>query len=56
MRYALCVRERPTGRSTWNAAISCPVLAAGLYVEMNGMAFLWDRVRNNTQTGFFEGV
>jgi L-asparaginase len=30
------------------------VLAPGVYVAMNGMAFPWDRVRKNTQTGFFE--
>jgi L-asparaginase len=32
------------------------VLPPGVYVAMNGMAFPWDRVRKNTQTGFFEGV
>jgi L-asparaginase len=32
------------------------VLPPGVYVAMNGMAFQWDRVRKNTQTGFFEGV
>ncbi|MGE0459736.1 MAG: asparaginase domain-containing protein [Vicinamibacterales bacterium] len=32
------------------------VLPAGVYVAMNGMAFPWDRVRKNRQTGFFEGV
>jgi L-asparaginase len=31
-------------------------LSPGVYVAMNGMAFPWDRVRKNTQTGFFEGV
>jgi L-asparaginase len=32
------------------------VLPPGVYVAMNGMAFPWDRVRKNTQTGFFESV
>jgi len=32
------------------------VLPSGIYVAMNGMAFPWDRVRKNRQTGFFEGV
>jgi L-asparaginase len=32
------------------------VLPPGIYVAMNGMAFPWDRVRKNRQTGFFEGV
>ena len=32
------------------------VLPPGVYVAMNGMAFPWDRVRKNRQTGFFEGV
>jgi L-asparaginase len=32
------------------------VLPPGVYVAMNGMAFPWDRVRKNTQTGFFEGA
>jgi len=32
------------------------VLPPGVYVAMNGMALPWDRVRKNTQTGFFEGV
>ena len=32
------------------------VLPPGVYVAMNGMAFPWDGVRKNTQTGFFEGV
>ena len=32
------------------------VLPPGVYVAMNGTAFPWDRVRKNTQTGFFEGV
>ncbi|MCC7180750.1 MAG: asparaginase [Acidobacteria bacterium] len=32
------------------------VLPAGVYVAMNGMAFPWDRVRKNRQTGFFEGT
>jgi L-asparaginase len=32
------------------------VLPPGVYVAMNGMAFPWDRVRKNTQTGFFEGM
>jgi L-asparaginase len=32
------------------------VLPHGVYVAMNGTAFPWDRVRKNTQTGFFEGV
>ncbi|MDH4064642.1 MAG: asparaginase [Acidobacteriota bacterium] len=30
------------------------VLQPGVYVAMNGMAFPWDRVRKNTQTGYFE--
>jgi L-asparaginase len=32
------------------------VLPPGVYVAMNGMVFPWDRVRKNTQTGFFEGM
>ena len=32
------------------------VLPPGVYVAMNGMAFPWDRVRKNPQTGFFEGA
>jgi L-asparaginase len=32
------------------------VLPSGIYVAMNGMAFPWDRVRKNRQTGFFEGA
>ena len=32
------------------------VLPPGIYVAMNGMAFSWDRVRKNRQTGVFEGV
>jgi L-asparaginase len=32
------------------------VLPSGVYVAMNGMAFPWDRVRKNRQTGFFEGA
>jgi len=32
------------------------VLPPGVYVAMNGMVFPWDRVRKNTQTGFFESV
>ena len=32
------------------------VLPPGVYVAMNGMAFAWDRVRKNRETGFFEGV
>jgi L-asparaginase len=32
------------------------VLPPGVYVAMNGTAFPWDRVRKNTQTGFFESV
>jgi L-asparaginase len=32
------------------------VLPPGVFVAMNGMAFHWDRVRKNTQTGFFEGA
>ncbi len=32
------------------------VLPPGVYVAMNGMAFPWDGVRKNTQTGFFESV
>ena len=31
------------------------VLPAGVYVAMNGMAFPWDHVRKNRETGFFEG-
>jgi len=30
------------------------VLGAGVYVVMNGRFFLWDNVRKNKQTGFFE--
>ncbi len=30
------------------------VLPPGVYVAMNGMAFAWDRVRKNRQTGHFE--
>ena len=32
------------------------VLPAGVYVAMNGMAFPWDRVRKNRQSGVFEAV
>jgi len=32
------------------------VLPPGVYVAMNGMAFPWDRVRKNRQTGFFEAT
>ena len=32
------------------------VLPPGVYVAMNGMAFPWDRVRKNTQSGYFEGI
>ena len=32
------------------------VLPPGVYVAMNGTAFAWDRVRKNTQTGYFEHV
>lgn len=32
------------------------VLPPGVYVAMNGMAFPWDRVRKNRQTGFFESA
>jgi L-asparaginase len=32
------------------------VLPPGIYVAMNGMAFAWDRVRKNRQTGFFESL
>ena len=32
------------------------VLPAGVYVAMNGRCFLWDSVRKNRDTGFFEAV
>ena len=32
------------------------VLAPGVYVAMNGTAFMWDQVRKNTKTGYFEAV
>jgi L-asparaginase len=32
------------------------VLAAGVYVAMNGRCFSWDRVRKNRATGVFEAV
>jgi L-asparaginase len=32
------------------------VLPPGVYLAMNGMAFPWDRVRKNRQTGYFESV
>ena len=32
------------------------VLPAGVYVAMNGTAFLWNAVRKNTQTGVFESI
>jgi len=32
------------------------VLAAGVYVAMNGRCFLWNEVRKNRQTGIFEAV
>lgn len=31
-------------------------LPSGVYVAMNGMAFPWDRVRKNRQTGVFESA
>ena len=30
------------------------ILQAGVYIAMNGQHFPWNRVRKNTQTGFFE--
>jgi L-asparaginase len=30
------------------------VLAAGVYVAMNGMCFRWDQVRKNRESGYFE--
>jgi L-asparaginase len=32
------------------------VLAAGVYISMNGQAFAWDRVRKNRETGIFEAI
>jgi L-asparaginase len=32
------------------------VLPAGVYLAMNGMVFLWDKVRKNTTTGVFEAI
>ena len=32
------------------------VLPPGVYIAMNGRCFLWDRVRKNRETGFFEAV
>ena len=32
------------------------VLPAGVYVAMNGTAFLWNAVRKNTQTGVFDSI
>jgi len=32
------------------------VLPPGVYVAMNGTAFVWDQVRKNTRTGYFEAV
>jgi L-asparaginase len=32
------------------------VLPPGVYVAMNGTAFLWNAVRKNTQTGVFESI
>jgi L-asparaginase len=32
------------------------VLPPGVYVAMNGTAFMWNAVRKNTQTGVFESI
>jgi L-asparaginase len=32
------------------------VLPSGIYVAMNGMAFLWNRVRKNRESGVFETI
>ena len=32
------------------------VLPPGVYVAMNGTAFIWNAVRKNTQTGVFESI
>jgi L-asparaginase len=32
------------------------VLPAGVYIAMNGTAFLWNRVQKNKQTGVFESI
>ncbi|MDP3742279.1 MAG: asparaginase domain-containing protein [Candidatus Micrarchaeota archaeon] len=31
-------------------------LPHGVYIAMNGMCFQWDKVKKNTQTGFFEEI
>ena len=31
-------------------------LPGGVYIAMNGRCFLWDQVRKNTSTGFFESL
>ena len=32
------------------------VLAAGVYIAMNGRCFVWDNVRKNRQLGVFEAL
>jgi L-asparaginase len=32
------------------------VLPPGIYIAMNGRYFVWDNVRKNKKTGFFEEV
>ena len=31
-------------------------LPQGIYVAMNGKCFLWDKVKKNTKTGYFEAI
>ena len=31
-------------------------LPEGVYVCMNGRAFLWDQVKKNNKTGYFESI